>query len=87
MRTRRNLSATRYGPGHPTAVRLTPGQSTLSSLVWSWATATTCDGGDYEPPYAAHIWVPDDSTPLVLTPVPVSPYRRELGITPFGVTG
>ncbi|MFE1959184.1 DUF4232 domain-containing protein [Streptomyces sp. NPDC059479] len=86
--TRRPLSVTRYGPGHPTAVRLAPGQSTSFSLVWKSATATVCNGADfYYPPYAADIWVPGDSAPLVLTPLPISPCHGKIGITPFGVTG
>ncbi|QXE35417.1 DUF4232 domain-containing protein [Streptomyces sp. GMY02] len=86
--TRRPLSVTRYGPGRPTAVRLAPGQSTPFSIVWKSATATVCNGADfYYPPYAADIWVPDDSTPLVLTWPRISPCHGKIGITPFGVTG
>ncbi|MFF3879335.1 DUF4232 domain-containing protein [Streptomyces sp. NPDC001978] len=86
--TRRTLSVTRYGPGHPTAVRLAPGQSTSFSVVWKSATATVCIGADfYYPPYAWDIWVPGDSAPLVLTPLPISPCHGKIGITPFGVTG
>ncbi|MGW6739853.1 DUF4232 domain-containing protein [Streptomyces sp. NPDC055025] len=86
--TRRSLSVTRYGPGHPTAVRLAPGRSTSFSLVWRSATATFCNGADfYFPPYAVDIWVPGDSAPLVLTPLSISPCHEKIGITPFGVTG
>ncbi|MEV0041713.1 DUF4232 domain-containing protein [Streptomyces sp. NPDC050804] len=86
--TRRPLSVTRYGPGHPTAVRLAPGQSTSFSLVWHSATATACNGADfYAPPYAVDIWVPGDSAPLVLAPASISPCYGKIGITPFGVTG
>ncbi|MGW2931020.1 hypothetical protein ACWDA7_03940 [Streptomyces sp. NPDC001156] len=86
--TRRPLSVTRYGPGRPTAVRLAPGRSTSFSLVWKSATETVCNGADfYDPPYAADIWVPGDSAPVVVTPLPISPCHGKIAITPFGVTG
>ncbi|MEU6650323.1 DUF4232 domain-containing protein [Streptomyces sp. NPDC046900] len=86
--SRRRLSVTRYGPGHPTAVRLAPGRSTSFSLVWKSATETVCNGADfYDPPYAADIWVPGDSAPVVVTLLPISPCHGKIGITPFGITG
>ncbi|MFF4314571.1 DUF4232 domain-containing protein [Streptomyces sp. NPDC001507] len=86
--SRRPLSVTRYGPGHPTAVRLAPGQSTSFSVVWKSATVTVCNGADfYYPPHAWDIWVPGDPAPLVLTPLPISPCHGKIAITPFGITG
>ncbi|WP_405885526.1 DUF4232 domain-containing protein [Streptomyces sp. NBC_01136] len=67
----RPVTVTRTTGPAPTLVLLTPGGKTSYGLLWTLELGPNCYAPTHwEPPYGARIWIPGDSHPLTLAPLP-----------------
>ncbi|MER5911963.1 DUF4232 domain-containing protein [Streptomyces sp. NPDC001982] len=84
----RSVTVTRAPGLTPEPVVLAPGNETTYGLLWSNELGPECKPGDrgWKPPYGARIWVPDDSRPLTIAPLPDQLWAcgGRIQLTPIG---